>query len=86
MIPLYGFLEGDTLGLLMLAQPETKLSALAEQLCAAARMRADLGPNVRILIDGVELDPELSVGDANITALQRFDVRRAAHAAQEVEP
>jgi hypothetical protein len=78
VIPLYGFLEGDTLGLLMLAQPDTKLGALAQQLCAAARLRVDIGPHVRIVIDGVELDPDLSVGEANLVPLQRFDVRRAA--------
>ena len=55
-----------------------------------ARMRVEIGPNVRILVDGVELPPELSVGDANLKPLQRFDVRRLnhgnGHAAREVEP
>jgi hypothetical protein len=83
MIPLYGFLEGDTLGLLMLAQPETTLGALAQQLCAAARMRVDIGPHLAILVNGVEFDPRLSVGDANFVPLQRFDVRKKKH---EVEP
>lgn len=77
MIPLYGFVEGDTLGLLMLAQPETTLAQLAEQLCSAARLRADPGPFVRILIEGVEVDPSLNVREANLSALQRFDVRKA---------
>lgn len=76
MIPLYGFIEGDTLGLLMLAQPDTTLAQLAEQLRSAARLRVDPGPHVCVVVDGVELDPDMSVAEANLTALQRFDVRR----------
>lgn len=83
MIPLYGFLEGDTLGLLMLAQPETTLAQLAQQLCAAARMRVDPGPDLRIEVAGAALDPRLTVGEANLAPLQRFDVRRTQRAGQE---
>jgi hypothetical protein len=77
MIPLYGFLEGDTLGLLMLAQPETTLAQLAQQLCSAARLRVDPAPDLSILVAGAALDPRLTVSEANLAPLQRFDVRRA---------
>jgi hypothetical protein len=75
MIPLYGFLQGDTLGLLMLAHPDMTLAQLAQQLRAAARLRADPGPRLRVLLRGVPRDPELTVGQAGLTPLERFDVR-----------
>jgi hypothetical protein len=77
MIPLYGFLEGDTLGLLMLADPNMTLRQLAQQLRAAARLRADPGARLRVLLRGVELDLERSVADAGLMPLERFDVRGA---------
>ena len=45
MMPLYGFLEGDTMGLLVLIRGEHTIEDLAEQLRRAARMRvAHAGP------------------------------------------
>jgi hypothetical protein len=77
MIPLYGFLEGDTLGLLMLVQADTTLGELADKLKSAARLRADPGEHVTIWVRDRVLDPGLSVADAQLEALDRFDVRRA---------
>lgn len=77
MIPLYGFLEGDTLGLLMLVQADTTLGELADKLRSAARLRADPGEKVRVWVRGAPLDAKLTVQDANLSALDRFDVRRA---------
>jgi hypothetical protein len=77
MIPLYGFLEGDTLGLLMLAHANMTLAELALQLRAAARLRADPGERVDVVFRGMTLEPTLTVTEAGLTALQRFDVRRS---------
>jgi hypothetical protein len=77
VIPLYGFLEGDTLGLLMLADADMTLAQLAAQLRAAARLRADPGEQIRLLYRGVERDLEQTVHEAGLTALERFDVRSA---------
>lgn len=76
MIPLYGFLEGDTLGLLMLARSDTTLAELAWKLRSAARLRADPGEAVAVWVDGHPLDGSLTVEEAHLTALDRFDVRR----------
>jgi len=76
MIPLYGFLEGDTLGLLMLVHADTTLAELAEKLRSAARLRADPGEHLRVWVRGAPLDATLTVDEANLTALDRFDVRR----------
>jgi hypothetical protein len=77
MIPLYGFLEGDTLGLLILAQPDMTLEQLARQLKAAARLRADPGEQVRVLLRGVERNLSLTVAQVGLGPLERFDVRAA---------
>ena len=76
MIPLYGFLEGDTLGLLILATADTTIAQLARLLRSAARLRADPGEQVCVVYQGQLLDPLLTVSEAGLGALQRFDVRR----------
>jgi hypothetical protein len=77
MIPLYGFLEGDTLGLLMLVQADTTLAELAEKLKSAARLRADPGERIAIWVGDRVVDASLSVADAKLEPLDRFEVRRA---------
>ena len=39
MIPLYGFLQGDSIGLLVLAEESDTAADLAEKLQSAARIR-----------------------------------------------
>jgi hypothetical protein len=77
MIPLYGFLEGDTLGLLMLVQADTTVAELADKLRSAARLRADPGERVVVCVGDRVLDPSLTVADAKLEALDQFAVRRA---------
>lgn len=78
MMPLYGFMEGDTLGLLILAHEEDRVSELAEKLCAAAavRVRRPSG-ELKVIHQRRELDPSLTLVQAGLTALERFDVRTA---------
>lgn len=76
MIPLYGFLEGDTLGLLILAEPEMTLEELSQRLRSAARVRCDPSGQWCVTLEGVALDPNLTVQQANLSPLRRFDVRR----------
>jgi hypothetical protein len=76
VIPLYGFLEGDTLGLLILAEPEMTLDELSQRLRSAARVRCDPSGEWCVTLDGVALDSNLTVAQANLTPLQRFDVRK----------
>jgi hypothetical protein len=74
MIPLYGFLEGDTIGLLILAQPEDTMSVLADKLQAAAAVRVPRRPHVAVVFRNRRMAPTLTVGQAGLTALDRFDV------------
>jgi hypothetical protein len=74
MIPLYGFLQGDTIGLLVLADENDTLARLAEQLQQSARVRVKRLAGCKVLFAGRELDPKLSVKTAGLEALDRFDV------------
>lgn len=75
-IPLYGFLEGDTLGLLILAEEGETVLQLARKLQDAANIRVARGENVDFLYDGKTIDPVLTVAQAGLQALDRFDVIR----------
>jgi hypothetical protein len=74
MIPLYGFLEGDTIGLLVLAQPDDTIGALGEKLRASAAVRVALRGPVLVKHGERVLDPQITVARAGLTALDRFDV------------
>jgi hypothetical protein len=73
-IPLYGFLEGDTLGLLMLAEEGQTILELARQLQDAASLRVLRNDKIDFVYDGKAIDPALTVAQAGLQALDRFDV------------
>jgi hypothetical protein len=76
MIPLYGFLDGDTLGLLILVDPEETVGALAERMARSASVRvATVGP-LALRSGGRTIDPGLTVAAAGLEPLDRFDVGR----------
>jgi hypothetical protein len=77
MIPLYGFLEGDTIGLLILAEEQETLGMLAEKLQRSAAVRALSHPRVRVEIAGLRRNLSTKVAEAGLKALDRFDVRRS---------
>ena len=76
MIPLYGFLEGDTMGLLVLADGDDSIAELARKLQVAARLRAAIDGPVTVLYEGKPVDPQSTVADVGMQPLARFDVRR----------
>jgi hypothetical protein len=73
-IPLYGFLEGDTLGLLVLAEEGETLLELARKLQDAASIRVARNDKIDFVYDGKAMDPDLTVAQAGLQALDRFDV------------
>ncbi len=74
MIPLYGFLEGDTIGLLMLADENETIQSLLEKLKRSARIRvADSGAS-HLQYKGRTIDPMLKVSRVGFEPLGRFDV------------
>ena len=73
-IPLYGFLEGDTVGLLILASETETIAELAARLQQSARIRVAPRERVRVLYKGATLAPILTVEAAGLEPLERFDV------------
>jgi hypothetical protein len=73
-IPLYGFLQGDTLGLLILAEEGDTILELARKLQDAASIRVAREDKIDYVYDGKAIDPVLTVAQAGLQALDRFDV------------
>lgn len=80
-IPLYVFVRGDTLGLVVLAGEAESVDDLAQRLARAAAPRVALDGKLRVLHRGKLLDGQLTLGEAGINALDRVDLlAEAAHA------
>jgi hypothetical protein len=73
-IPLYGFLQGDTVGLLILAEEAETLQTLAQKLQAAASLRVEGRDRVQVVYNDKTMDPAMTVAQAGFEALDRFDV------------
>ena len=73
-IPVYGFLEGDTLGLLVLAEEDETVMELARKLQDAASIRVARNDEIDLVYQGKAIDPRLTVAQAGLEALDRFDV------------
>jgi len=73
-IPLYGFLEGDTLGLLVLAEEGETVLELARKLQDAASIRVARNDKIDFVYNGKAIDPGLTVAQAALQELDRFDV------------
>jgi hypothetical protein len=73
-IPLYGFLQGDTVGLLVLAEESETLQALAQKLQDAASLRVAARDHFQVVFNDKTLDPTTTVAQAGLQALDRFDV------------
>jgi hypothetical protein len=73
-IPLYGFLQGDTLGLLILADEDETLQALARKLQDAASLRVRGRDQVQVIYNDEVMDPGMTVARAGLQPLDRFAV------------
>ena len=77
MIPLYGFLQGDSIGLLVLAEENDTAGDLVEKLQSAAQIRVKPEAKVKVVYQGVIIGSNTTVAQAQMSALDRFDVIRA---------
>ena len=75
-LPLYGFMEGDTIGLLILADEQESVRSLAGKLRDAASLRVDGRGDMEVVYRGSVLDPESTLAQADVKPLQRFDLRK----------
>lgn len=74
-MPLYGFLQGDTIGLLILAEESETIASLAEKLQVSAEIRVARRADPRVIFQDRVLDPKITVSRAGLGPLDRFDVR-----------
>jgi hypothetical protein len=74
LIPLYGFVRGDTLGVLVLAHDGDTVDTLGASLQQAACMRVSPSKRVSVYRDGVLLAPHLTLAQAGFSALERVDL------------
>jgi hypothetical protein len=75
-LPLYGFIEGDTIGLLIMADEGETVGSLSRKLQEAASIRVTTIENPQVLYRDVALDPEMTLAQAGLKPLERFDVVR----------
>jgi hypothetical protein len=73
-IPLYGFLQGDTVGLLIMAEEGDTVQTLARKLQDAASLRVAGRDQVQVVYNGKTMDPTMTIAQAGLEALDRFDV------------
>ena len=73
-IPLYGFVQGDTLGLVILAETDDQLQVVAQKLQDAANLRVKNKDQIQIRCNGKAMDPAITVRQAQLQPLDRFDV------------
>jgi hypothetical protein len=73
-IPLYAFVRGDTLGLVVLAPESESVNELAQRLARAAAPRVALTGTLRVLHRGKPLEGELSLKEAGVMPLDRVDL------------
>jgi Toluene-4-monooxygenase system protein B (TmoB) len=73
-MPLYCFVRGDTLGLVVLADEAESIDELALRLARAAAPRVTLAGPLRVWHRGRVLQGELTLGQAGLSALDRVDL------------
>jgi hypothetical protein len=78
-IPLYVFVQGDTLGLVVLAPESETVDELAKRLSRAAAPRVRLEGNPRVVHHGRPLRGELSLKEAGIAPLDRVELVEERH-------
>jgi Toluene-4-monooxygenase system protein B (TmoB) len=80
LVPLIGFLRGDTIGLVVLVHDHQTVAELAWVVQQAASVRVAPRHSASVFRGDVKLDPDATVAGAGLSALDRIDV------VQEQEP
>lgn len=75
LLPLYGFLEGDTIGLLIFAYGADTVAELRDKLAAAAVLRAPPSRGA-VFREGKVLPDGQTLAEAGLQPLDKFEVRR----------
>jgi hypothetical protein len=75
VIPVYGFLEGDTLGLVVTVVGEDTVDELAAKIRAAAAVRVGWTGPARVVLKGRTLSGSTTIVAAGIEPLDMVEVR-----------
>jgi hypothetical protein len=74
LVPVHGFVRGDTVGLLVLVHDTDTIAQLARLLIDAALVRVAPAAGCRIYRGEVELLPHQTVAGLGLRALERIDL------------
>lgn len=74
LVPLYGFLRGDSMGLLVLVHDTDTVAEIGRKLQQAAAVRVVPKERASVYHAGRALALELTVAGAGLSALERVDV------------
>lgn len=78
LVPLYGFVQGDTMGVLVLARDDMSVAEVTQKLTEATSLRAGSEhPTFALFAHGRRLDERQTVGECRLVALDRIDLREA---------
>jgi hypothetical protein len=73
-VPLYGWVQGDSVVVVVLAREDQTIRELVELLCQAVAVRVSVATPGFASLRGKRLDPDTSVRAAGIEPLDRIDV------------
>lgn len=74
MIPVYGFLEGDTIGLLIFAYEDETVKMLIDKLQKSSQVRVAPRENMELIFQGKIQNKNERISKIGIGPLDRFDV------------
>lgn len=74
LIPVYGFLQGDALGLVVLMRDDETADDFANKLMQAAAMRVPPFANRAVYFNGQRLEASAVLAKIGVTPLDRLDV------------
>ena len=73
-LPLYAFVAGDTMGVVVLGRPEKTVGDLAENLLRATGVRVKRRGSFHIMHHDRILDPQATLGTQGLRLLDRIDL------------
>ncbi len=76
LVPLRGFVEGDCMGVLVLAHDDMTIAEIGEKLRQSARIRVDVEGAWELRVDDRVPPPSSTLTEAGLRPLQRIDLRR----------
>ncbi len=74
LVPLYGFVAGDSMGVVVLVQDHDSVAELARVLAQACEVRVRPNAGFVLMRDGAKLEPDSTVAEAGLSALDRVDL------------